>query len=115
MIEINKTKDIQYHLKEGQTLGVDEGLSSKSPEQILVADKMSNVLALNLNYLPEVDQEVLQARKEAERQAQLNAAAAAAAAAAACVDAPELETPNIAKRLAEGERERRKGSTDQLP
>lgn len=116
LIEINKTKDIQYHLKEGQTLGVDEGVVVKiTKEQILVTDKMSNVLALNLNYLPEVDQEVLQARKEAERQAQLNAAAAAAAAAAASVDAPELETPNIAKRLAEGERERRKGSTDQLP
>ncbi|MGC6475404.1 MAG: LysM peptidoglycan-binding domain-containing protein [Parvibaculales bacterium] len=116
IIEIGKTKDIEYQLKEGQTLGVDEGVVVKiTHDQILVADKEEELLALNLNYLPEVDQEVLQARREAERQAQLDAAAKAASALADNAELPEIEVPNIAKRLAENEQKRRKGSTGQTP
>ncbi len=47
IIEIGKTKDIEYQLKEGQTLGVDEGVVIKiTHDQILVADKEEELLAL---------------------------------------------------------------------
>ncbi len=116
LIEISKTKDIQYHLKEGQMLGVDEGIVVKiTDKQILVVDRANNILALNLSYLPEVDREVLQAQKARERQSQLNAAANAAATVVTSVDAAELKSPNIVKRLIEGEKKRREGSTAQLP
>lgn len=111
-VEISKTKDIEYQLVEGQVLGADEGVVVKiTPNNIYVADGENKLLALNLNYLPEVDQEVLATRQKAKRQAQLDAAATAVAIAASSVDAPNIETLNIVKRLTEKETQRREGST----
>jgi len=118
LIEINKTKNIDYYLAEGQLLGAEESTIVKiTSQQILLADAAGELLALDLNYLPEVDREILEAQRAAERQAALNAAAQLAQQTTdgiAVSDEP-AKSSNFIKSLADGEEKRRTGSTDKVP
>ncbi len=134
-IAMDKTKDIEYQLTEGQILGVDEGMVVKiTPDNIFVTGADNELLVLDLNYLPEVDREMLAAQQAAEREAALAGAAeimgeavgvaegtvtgeAAGTAEGDVPDAPndeDSDKPNLAERLAAGEAKRRQGSTQEL-
>ena len=118
LIEISKTKNTDYYLTEGQLLGAEESTIVKiTSQQILLADAAGELIALDLNYLPEVDREILEAQRAAERQAALNAAAQLAQQTTdgiAAADEP-AKSSNFIKSLADGEEKRRTGSTDKAP